>query len=435
MKKIWITCTFISLLLLFFGCSQKKLDNPYFENTSENTFEEAHGLFNEYMTRVRGTLEEYFPRVYQDEVMYFEEGYINAQLSSKDRIYRHELFNYHLSDDRSYMRYSQLYYLTDNTFFGGLSGIISECDTITEGENCVETRQLADPSLLKSGLTFYMEGNELYMEFMFSVNVNTLYHYAFHFYEDEFMDDTMEMTLQIYNTSESIFETNSYTKLVFGKSLEESFCNHCDINDSFEGSLEYLYAKFKEKPYQAYSYETSNILSFIHLTISNDYTYGDVFNGETGELFNCRTQDDAFVTQRYEQYIRNTLVVKYSEYSYLVNLQEVLGWDNLVRIPEEFNTYLLQYNDVVLSDQYFVKIEYEHSEYPYFGADSPFTDDLLSLAIFGLQTPYNTDYFTDKFELGTTQFEQALIDHELNKDYSDNYTAFMTLINKFKEQE
>jgi len=434
MKKAFITCVILSMLLLS-GCSQKNLDNPYFENTSENTFEEAHGLFSEYMTRVRGTLEEYFPRTYQDEAMYFEDGYINAQLFSKDRIYRHELYNYHLSDDRSYMRYSQLYYLTDKTFYGGLSGIISECDTITEGESCVETRQLADPSLLKSGLTFYMEGNELYMEFMFSVNVDTLYHYAFHFYEDEFMDDIMEMTLQIYNTSESTFETMSYTKLVFGKSLEESFCNYCDLNDPTAGSLEYLYAQFKEKPYQAYTYETSNILSFIHLNIMDDFTYGDVFNGETGELFNCRTQDNAFVTRSYAKFIRNVLVVDYSSSYYLVNLQEVLGWDNLVKTPDVNNSFQLQYNDEVLSDQYFVKIQYEHSEYPYFEADSPLTDDLLSLSIFGLQTQYSTDYFNDKFELGTTQFEQALIDHELNKDYADNYAAFMTLISKFQDQE
>jgi hypothetical protein len=140
------------------------------------------------------------------------------------------------------------------------------------------------------------------------------------------------------------------------------------------------------------------------------------------------------VTWRYEQYIRNTLVVKYSESSYRVNLQEVHGWDNLVKTPDENNSFQLQYNDEVLSDQYFVKIQYEHSEYPYFEADSPFTDDLLSLAIFGLQTQYSTDYFNDKFELGTAQCEQALIDHELNKDYADNYAAFMTLISKFMEQ-
>jgi hypothetical protein len=226
----------------------------------------------------------------------------------------------------------------------------------------------------------------------------------------------------------------SYTKLVFGKSSEEHICNQCDPNNPTEGSLEYLYTKFKEKPYQSYAYETSNIESFLHLTILDDYTYGDVFDGETGELFNCRTQEDLLVTRSYAKYIRNTLVVDYSSYHYLVNLQEVLGWDNLVKIPEENNTYRLQNDEEILSNQYYVNIQYEHSEYPYFESmNTQLPDNVISLGIFGLVTPYNTEYFNDKFELGAIQFGQALVDYQLNKDYADNYAAFMVKINTFKE--
>ncbi len=58
------------------------------------------------------TLEDYYPKAYQNEVIWYEESYINLQLSYKDVIYRNELLNYHLSDDRSYtitIALSQLY--------------------------------------------------------------------------------------------------------------------------------------------------------------------------------------------------------------------------------------------------------------------------------------------------------------------------------------
>jgi len=429
MKKALIMIMILCLLFLS-GCVGKRLENAYFANTKEDSFEEAYFLFSDYVNRVKNDMEEYYPRSSQYEALWEEDSFINAQLLGKDSIYRHEFYNYHLSDDRLFMRYSQLYYVIDATLiWNGLLGMHDQCDSIKEGERCDVTEQSS-----KYGLIFYKEGNELYLEFMFSQNPPKLFYFVFHFYENDQLEDVMEMTLHIPNLGYSSFETMSWTKLVFGKSVEEYLCNGCDPEDASKGSLEYLYTEWKEKPYQTYAFETSNVESFIHLYLLNGTTYGEIFDGSTGELFDATVSNGTFESRSYAKYIRNTLVVDYSPTHYLVNLQEVLGWDRLEKIPDESNAFRLMYKDEVLSDQYIVKIQSVSSEYPYFESmSSQLSDDVLSLGIFGLTTLYDSEYFQEKFELGATRLGQVLETQQLNHDYADNQATFLALINKFRE--
>jgi len=436
MKKVLMILFFV-LMFTFSGCSANHLKNPYFENKKQNTFEEVYDVFFDYIQRITTTMETYYPRPYSDREMYHEDGYITTADIFDEDIYRHEFYNYHLSDDRLYMSDSQLYYVMgQSTALSGLVNSYQYCDNIKEGKSCVETEDTDHGGFVKYGLLYYMEDENLYLDYMYTVNQSDLYHFVFYFYQDQFtLRDTMEMTLHISGVKELSYDMMSYTKLEFGNSIEEYVCHDCDLNDASAGSLEYMYTKFKEG-HLPYSYETSNVETFIHLelydTLYDDFIRGDYFDGLKGELFSSQANNGFYETEKYAKYIRNTLVVEYSSSYYKINLNEVLGWDLLMKLPDQYNQYHLQYGDAILSDQYVVGIEREHSEYAYFEIESPQTDAVLSLDIFGLDTPYNLAYFNEKFEEGTTQFEAMLIDRHFHLDYSATYERFMNAINQFR---
>lgn len=421
----------IVCILALSGCSGRALANPYFENTHKNSFQEAHALFDDYHDRLSEMMEMYYPRGNQQSAMWYTDGYLASQLSTKERIYRHEFYNYHLSDDRSFMRYSQLYYVLDSTFIGGLLQSYDACNTIEEGQKCVESDRTTQNALVKHGLTYYMEDENLYLDFMFTVNQSILFHYVMYFYVDEYVNKTMEMTLHISNVIESDYEEMSYTKVIFGKSVEEYICHNCDVDDMNQGYLEWMSTEFKEA-HLPYTYETNNIETFAHITVLNDHIYGDYFNGSTGELYRGEGSTGEYDITSFTKYIRNTMVVDYSSSHYRINLNEVLGWDQLVKIPDTYNQYQLYYKDDVLSEHYHVNVEWTDSEYAYFEILNHPTDDVLSLNVFGLVTPYDTQYFQDTFERGLLEFEQMITDHDLNQSYATNHERFMSLINQFR---
>jgi len=218
--------------------------------------------------------------------------------------------------------------------------------------------------------------------------------------------------------------------MIFGVSEETFICSGCKVSDPSEGQLEYIYTKYKEKPYQSYEYETSNIEEFTRLHIFDGYVSGTFFNGLTGEKYEASMREDTFETSSYASFIRNTKVVEYTNTYYFVNLQEILGWDRLGKVSDENNAYLLYYGDTLLSSEYYASIVYNSSEYPYFYIHgTQIGDDILSLSIFGLTTPYTNDYFINKFNEGGVYAYSILVNHQLNRTYAENYASFNEIIN------
>lgn len=422
------------------GCSSKHLDNEYFENTKDDSFDEFYQVFSGKLFLASNQYHTFYPRSSREEVMWFEDGYVNAQLSNKVEIYKHEFYNYTLSDDRQFMRYSNLYYIDEIRFTKSI--IENTFDEIKEGEKYFTASETSDGNTVKSGLQFFIEGEDLYYDFYYTINQTTLFHYTFHFYVNENHDDVMEMTLHLSNVDETSFNIMSYTKLIFGVSEETYICNNCDVDSADEGSLEYIYTKFKEHKYNEYqnNFEYSNIESFIRFELLKDNYYGTIFNGLTGERYDVRKSNNEYMTDAYYEYIRNTNLVSYSPSHFKINLLEIPGWDKLVKIeiPNEMNTYQLYYGDDLLSDEYYASIEYEHSEYPYFeyhtGYDSEIqiSDEIITLDIFGLSSGYSESYFENKFQQGSILFQNELVNYNLDKTYDELYEFFMQYINKFR---
>ncbi|MEW6608137.1 MAG: hypothetical protein AB1414_11945 [bacterium] len=434
MKKIIILIFTILVGISLSGCSNKHLENEYFENTKDDSFDEFYQMFSKKLSLASNQLHTFYPRSSR-EVIWYEDSYVNAQLFSKEDIYKHEFYNYTLSDDRQFMYDSNLYYLDDMRF--SKTSIENSYDEIEEGKRYFTVSETYDGNTVKDGLQFFMEDEELYFDFYYTVNQTTLFHYTFHFYVDENLDDVMEMTLHFSNIDETSYTRMSYTKLIFGVSEETYICNSCNNNSTEDGSLEYIYTEFND---DQNSFEFSNVEAFIRIDLSKNNHHGTIFNGLTGERYDVRKSEGEYMTDAYYEYIRNTNLVSYSPIHFKINLLEILGWDKLteIDIPNETNTYQLYYGDDLLSEDYHSSIEYEHSEYPYFEYHTEFDpevqilNEIITLDIFGLSSGYSKDYFENKFQQGPILYQNELINHNLDKTYDENYEFFMQYINYFR---
>ena len=435
MKKMILLILTMLVGISLLGCSSEHLENEFFENTKEDSFDEFYQVYSRKLSLASDQLHTYYPRSSREEVMWFEDDYVNAQLFNKAEIYKHEFYNYTLSDDRQFMRYSNLYYL-DEILLTKIS-IENSYDEIKEGERYFTVSESSYGNTVKKGLQFFIEDEELYYDFHYTVNQTTLFHYAFHFYVNENLDDVMEMTLHISNIDETSYKRMSYTKLIFGVSEETYICNSCDIDSADDGSLEYMYTKFHD---YKNNFEYSNIESFIRFELLKDNYSGTIFNGLTGERYDVKESNGEYMTDTYYEYIRNTNLVSYSPSHLKINLLEVPGWDRLVEIeiPNEINTYQLYYGDDLLSDAYYASREYEHSEYPYFeyhykfDSEAQISNEIITLDIFGLSSGYSKSYFENKFQQGPILYQNELVNHNLDKTYDENYEFFMQYINKFR---
>jgi len=413
-----------------FGCTPNRLENSYFENTSSDSFSDAIEIYDGKINRALNVLKTYYPRSGHDEVMWLEDSYINLQISSKDVIYRQDFINYHLSDDREYMRYSDLYYLLDYS----TSRIFpDQCSDIKEGELCIQVYDTHDiypmnyPS--RSGIRFYMDGDSVLINHFYTMNQATLYNYIFYFYKDESYRDVMEMTLLISNLSHSEFQTISHTKLVFGDYEETYRFKNCTTTELNDGTLEmeYLYTKFKD--YDTSDLKHNEINSFIHLYINIGSTHGTIYDGLTKEKYDVSYHDGNYSAYNYTQYIRNTEVVSYFADYYKVNLQEIIGWDNLRRNQNGTRTFDLYYEEENLSNGEDIQLSYTNSEYPYYEhIGAPNSESVIDLSIIGLSTDYTTNYFMEKLSDGATLMEQTLIDRDLNHSYEDLVDMFKSII-------
>ncbi|MEW6607134.1 MAG: hypothetical protein AB1414_06720, partial [bacterium] len=183
MKKIYILFLILSTII-FTGCAKRDLENPYFDNSKKDTFLDAYLLFTEYLERVKDHHIEYFPLSDSERALYDEDAYINTELLSKDQIYRHEFYNYHLSDDRSYMLDSQIYTIIETKLYRSSE----KCKYITEGKQCLVTERADDNQLLKYGLIYYMEDDQLFIDYMYTEYIHSssyvyMNRYTFYFYQ------------------------------------------------------------------------------------------------------------------------------------------------------------------------------------------------------------------------------------------------------------
>ena len=429
MKKITLVTLLLIIITSLTGCN-KRLENNYFENTEKNTLEEANELFNDYLSRARSNLDLFYPPSYQERAIYNKDGYINGSIRKDDIIYPSSFINYHLSDDRSYMRYSDLYYLSSYPHSTRSS---SNCETIKEGENCYLESVSSEGKTSKFNYFFLMEDDSLVVKNMYTINQNRLFDFTFYFYEEN-NQDIMEMTILVSNVSQSEYEKMSFTKLIFGVSEESFICNNCFVNNSNEGSLEYIYNELnQDKGYTSNEYDNSK---FMHLTLKGDSIWGTVFTKDTGEMFNMAYSIDSneYNLITYAKYIRNTELVSYSKYTYRVNLLEIPGWDELRPASEGSQQYDLYDNGVKLSNGETIKIITTESEYPYvefkvdYNNNESFLPKVLDLSVIGLETEYTQAYFNSKTQQGTDLFNQFLTERNLDNTYEYNYDYFRGLI-------
>ncbi|MGD9910139.1 MAG: hypothetical protein AB7U79_06005 [Candidatus Izemoplasmatales bacterium] len=431
MKKTVVMILFFLCIPLFVSCSSERLANPYFDNADEDSLEEAYTLFNSYLEKIDTTIEAYFPRFVSNpsrEYIYYDPTYILTDIYSNDVIYRHEFVNYHLSDDRIYLDDFILgYIVSSSSMHNAYVSAVSACEDIKEGEKCETSSYNNNHYWDIRGLEYYMDNGNLYLDFKATdYSDNTLYHYVFLFYQGIGYHHIMELSIGISDASESTYEMMAYVKLTIGEELEEYSCKNCMLSDPTQGYLEYRYIQFADTSYPNIPSDLYKIDHTIDISLKDNVIYGTIFNYETNEEFYVTQRDGVSKASEYTKYIRNTLLVHYSSTLFKVNLNEILGWDKLIKTDEGYNQYKLAYKDEVLSEDYYVSVVRDyHGEYAYFETRYG-TNDLLSLSIFGLESGYSSEYFDDLLLDGSNLFTEMITEHHFDEEYSTLYDTFLT---------
>lgn len=346
MKKTILVSLILLCIPLLLSCSSERLANPFFDNAEEDTLEDATTLFLNYLEKINSLVEGYFPRSGSSldaENIYNDPTFILNDIYSNDEIFRHEFVNYHLSDDRDYLDDFILSSIVSSaSMHNPFVSAVTACDDIKEGEKCDVTSYNDNHYWDIQGLQYYMDNENLYLDFKSTYySSDTLYHFVFLFYRDINYRQIMELSIGISDALEYSFETMAYVKLTFGEDLEEYNCNNCMPSDPTQGHLEYRYMQFAETSYNDLPSEIYKIHHTIDISVIDNVIYGTIYNGETNEAFYVTQRDGVSEASEYTKFIRNTLLVQYSSSYFKVNLNEILGWDKLIKTDEDFNQYKL----------------------------------------------------------------------------------------------
>jgi hypothetical protein len=393
------------------GCT-KLPKNDYFENTTIDPHDDALDLFKSYGKEIAEYLDETYPSFNSDYDIIDDENYYVVNKYKREYL-RHELINYNLTEQRDYLRFSDLWYVTtelEQAYSFGLR----DCYDLTEGETCTSL-YVEDYKL-----EFQKEGSDILFVFSHKrsgIEINV----EFYFYK---VGNRLglELTYKELNT-----DTNEYSKISNTKYLEGEY----EESHSYE-----LVAVDAENEIHIassyYNIATNDFYQLKQSSSSNVYSY---FSGEAKEYYRLTQQTDSvvdmFTNFTYIEYSNDKKLVQYSDFGkyYWVNLSEIEGWDRLVKDTIS-SFYDVFYGDDLLPGLR-ANVEFNNGEFVYFEYEDlteRAPNEVLSLSIFNLEAKYNQSYFSEKEVYMIEQYLGIMSSIGFTNTYEENLQEIVDLV-------
>lgn len=410
MKKILLLFCTVVLVVSLVGCKdQSMLENEYFENTENDSLEDALELYSSNGWNIADYYEETYRKPYTERALQYNDDYIRVPHS--DSYYRYEFINYHLSDDRAYLSYTELWFFGDQDRYMN-SFIDYDCDKISEGEVCTNEGNT-------KSFSFQMDGENLLINYTVINYGYTKESYEIYFYSTT--ESALNLEFRVYEETTrdgETYEERTYTKFVYRK-YEEEYKYSNRVGSSSLGVVEYRY----------YDIDTMDLFTYSQW---DDRQNIEVFDKETNELFDLTKNDQNDYYFGYSEFVRNTLKVQYIPLGnyFRINLSEVDGWD---RIDYEDNShkYKVYYGDLLVSEDLFVNLERFDGEYVYMDYhdnEIEVTDDILSLSRYNLDSGYSLSYFDEKQSYAESIFDDLIEQYGFDNSIENNISTFLDII-------
>ncbi len=392
MKRLFIVALLLVVLPLA-GCT--KLSNEYFENNTLNHVDDAMDLFEGYTNHMMEYYIENYPIISEMFDIKTADSYIPFT-GSLDSIQRHELLNYHLTDNRGYLVNNHMTTVLEQIAYIYSFGI-SECPNAKEDKVCTSDE------LPGTSIRVLMEDKEVIVEY--TKIVDTEYYtqykatYFYHFrYEEELLVLDFSYEETSIDTDEAYLSMYLYYK---ENTVEQSkYRTHYESDNSYYKEVEINF----------------NLLSMDYTKKVETHESASIsyYNNENNEKFSIEVENGDYRNFAYTIYNGTKKIVSLinDKTLYAVNFSEVAGWDFLELTSGE-NEYNIYYNNIQIEDLTVFLNTYS-GEYVFqnFKTETTFDDDLLSLSKFGLSLPYDTQYFEDKENYFMDNIDKII--HEAN---------------------
>ncbi len=324
MKKIVLILLVALFTLTLSGCGEN-LENPYFENTEEETWEDTEELFVSYMFKLKSHYEEYNKHgdLRPNINNYIE--YEATTLSEKDVLVKDDFVNYRFSNDLDYMTSLNLM-----NVYNRIEDIVyliqDHCSDMREGKIC---------SNEDTEISFYRDGWNLLVQYTENKNKVGQEIYDLYFTRNEDNLVTFDGKILLYQEPDQEaykFQTISYIEGV--EEISEEITRNLDDPFISENTV--------------YTRTSIDIIQNIYTYFmqNSDYEISGYYNPHYDfyQEISWHYANTEFYNYKFTQYRDDIRIYQYDEEenNILLNLMEFQGWDSLVRANEEYTVYLEQ---------------------------------------------------------------------------------------------
>ena len=378
----------IALLFVIFitltGCSSsERLANDYFDNEKSDDISVLWDVVSEYDMFIRESYDTYLSSTYPDDpisTIQLLDDYVLYDQTGK--IYKEDMINYELTDNRSYLsEESNVYYYLNESWISFFEDMY--CQGIKEGVKCYDSDEL-------NYLLYYVDGNQAYIEYRSTVNNFIVHLEKMYYYTNAFEDKVFEYTHHVKAIDQVAYDYIKKTTLIEGEGEISYACENCHLGDG-TGEMYYSNVNFLSG-------------SRIHvMQIDDDSSEIKFYNGQTQEFYWGVAHGGESRLISYEVYDGNIklaeLNVNYGRF--WINLNALDGWSYIEKAETDLpiTQYHLYDDQEVVIDDILVRLAVTQGDYVYYvyeGSYGSVPNDILNMSKFGLEAPYSLEYNLQK---------------------------------------
>ena len=407
MKKICLLIMFFSLFMLS-SCSDENLVNEYFENKKSDDIEVFWDVVDSYDDFIKNHYSTYSKTAYDHESIDVLNNYVPTsfnQLVEKD-----DLINYELTDNRSYLEGSLSYTYLEVSKHKEF--VNDSCQYIKEGIICEGDTE-------NQYFSFYVDGLNAYMTYGQVVNEYNSYQYEMYFYVNEDGKKVFEFFLKTISSDPFLPANHTYKSTLIEDQEETIYtCWNCDSEDDNIG-LEYTYHNFQDQTYLSVMVNAYKMYN-IHYYDSSKQTY-----------YNAQVEPMRITMNTIEVYDGDIMLVKLNPDRgyYKLNMMPIDGWSSLYEIDDHDypKNYELIIDHNASSEPMIVHLESRTGEYVYYEYNTfreEVPQDILDLSRFGLESPYDRDFYDHEVSYFESRYYDLLEDIDMLGAFeiiSDNF--------------
>lgn len=409
MKKIGILMMIFSMFMMT-GCSNENLVNDLFDNKKSDDIDVLWDVIDQYDGFIDNHYNTYAKKTYGNESIDTHDNYVSVNLEGI--IYKNDLLNYELTDNRSYVEGSLSYtYLEISKHKDFVSDY---CQNIKEGIQC-------DGDNPDEYFTYYVNDNQAYILYGQIVNEYLVYRHEMFFYTNEDEKKVFEYKVESIS-SDTYLPADHLFKSIVVENQGETYYTIWNFNDE-DGNvgLKYIYHDFLDE-------------SWLSVSVNRLKMYQIKFFDPDKETYYEASVDSTSITlYNLEVYDGHILLVKMDPHRgyYKLNMMAIDGWDSISEI-EDYDypkNYEMNLEGLSIHDPMIVHLESRSGEYVYYEYNAfreEVPSDVLDLSRFGLESPYTLQFYLDEVDTFNSIY-QGLIE-EAHMDGS-----FETILASFEE--